>query len=181
MLITHKEKVTPASFTGTIIDIETIGPFENYPDDDSRQYSKITPTIIGYITKHELNIICAKELENLNELRAETLKLVPSFEKPLFAFQSKFERGVFHHAYGIKLDIHGELNNKPREWKGYACSDLDIPQYDDPFNNDGKLCATAWVNGNHPQAIKHNRSCLLKERDILLKRSYRKPDELNLL
>ena len=181
MLISHNEKLIPANFSGTIIDIETIGPFESYPDDDSRRYNKITPTIIGYITKDELNIFCAKDLESLNELRDVALNIVPSFEKPLFAFQSKFERSVLHHAYGIKLDIHGELNNRPREWKGYACSDLSIPNYDDPFNNDGKLCVTAWVNGTHFQAIRHNRSCLLKERDILLKRSYRQPDELKLL
>jgi len=28
------------------------------------------------------------------------------------------------------------------------------------------------------KAIAHNRACLLKERDILIKRGFRKPDEL---
>jgi hypothetical protein len=30
-------------------------------------------------------------------------------------------------------------------------------------------------------AIAHNRSCLLKEKDILLLRGYRKPDELEII
>jgi hypothetical protein len=181
MILSHNERNKSGKFNGTIIDLETIGPFADYPDDDSRQYSKITPMIIGYITSDELNIYCAKEIEDLNELRDIALKVVPSFEKPLFAFQSKFERGVLYHSYGLRLEIDGELNNRTREWKGYACSDLQIPAYDDPFSNDGKLCSLAWTKGNNAQAMKHNRSCLLKERDILLKRGYRKPDELKFL
>ena len=77
MLITHNEKLSPLNFIGTIIDIETIGPFSDYPEDDSRQYSKITPTIIGYITRDELNVFCAKDLACLNELREVALKIVP--------------------------------------------------------------------------------------------------------
>ena len=94
MILSHNEKIKSQRFNGTIVDLETIGSFSDYPDDDSRQYSKITPMIIGYITSDEMNIYCAKEIEDLNELRDIALKVVPSFEKPLFAFQSKFERGV---------------------------------------------------------------------------------------
>ena len=39
-------------------------------------------------------------------------------------------------------------------------------------------CMNAWLRGNQKQAIQHNRSCLLKERDILLNRGYRLPDFL---
>jgi hypothetical protein len=35
------------------------------------------------------------------------------------------------------------------------------------------------VNGKIKRAIAHNRSCLLKERDILLKRGFRRSEELN--
>lgn len=126
MISSHNEKNESVQFNGTIIDLETIGPFANYIEDDSRQYSNITPTIVGYITNNELNIYCAKEIEKLNELRDFALKVVPSFEKPLFAFQSKFERCVLYHAYGLKLQIDGELNNRTCEWKGYACSGLNI-------------------------------------------------------
>jgi len=181
MIITHNE-TAKSNFSGTIIDIETIGEFSRqYYDNDSRQYSTLTPVIVGYITKDELNVLCAKGMDSLDELREQTANVLPSLKKPLFAFQSKFERGVFYHAYGLVVEFHGELNNDSREWKGYACSDLDIPNYDDPFNNVGKDCSVAWTKGDYLSAIKHNRSCLLKERDIFLKRNCRKPDELRLL
>lgn len=179
MLISHTEKIE-SEFKGTIIDIETIGKFRDYNDDDSRQYSKLTPTIFGYITKDELKVLCAKGKSALKELQKKTTRIMPSLEKPTYAFQSRFERGVLHHCYGVELKIDGELNAYTREWKGNACAELDIPNYGDPFNNSGNECRLAWLRGDYESASKHNRSCLLKERDILLKRDYRKPDKLKL-
>jgi hypothetical protein len=179
MILMHREKTT-SSFKGTVIDIETIGDFlSEFDSYDSRRYRNLTPTILGYITKDELNVLCAEGTNALNELKEQIMEIVPSLKKPLFGFQCVFERGVFHHSCGIKIDFDGELNNEIREWKGYACSELDIPNYDDPFNNVGRDCNIAWTRGNYASAIKHNRSCLLKERDILLKRGYRKPDDLS--
>ena len=126
MIISHNEK-TQSNFRGTIIDLETIGDFSNYEDDDFRQCSKLTLIIMGYITKDELTVLCAKGMDALDELREQTISILPSLKKPLFAFQSRFERSVFHHSCGIKVEFDGDLNNRPREWKGYACSDLDIP------------------------------------------------------
>jgi hypothetical protein len=39
----------------------------------------------------------------------------------------------------------------------------------------------AWHKGEFDAAIAHNRACLLKERDILIKRSCIKPDELKFI
>jgi len=180
MLRAHNEKIK-SEFKGTIIDIETIGDFcGDYDDDDSRQYSKLTPTIFGYITKDELKILCAEGKNALKELQRETTRIMPSLEKPIYAFQCRFERGVLYHCYGVELKIDGELNAYTREWKGDACAELDIPNYGDPFNNSGRECMLAWLRGDYKGASKHNRSCLLKERDILLKRDYRRPDKLRL-
>lgn len=180
MLISHTEKIK-SEFKGTIIDIETIGKFcRDYNDNDSRQYSKMIPVIFGYITKDELKILCAEGKNALKELQKETTRIMPSLKKPIYAFQCRFERGVLHHCYGVELKINGELNAETYEWKGDACAELDIPNYGDPFNNRGKECMLAWLRGDYKSAIKHNRSCLLKERDILFKRNYRKPDKLKL-
>jgi len=180
MLISHSEKIK-SDFEGTIIDVESIGSFcRNYPDDDSMQYSKIIPTILGYITKDELKILCAKGKSALNELQKETLKILPFLKKPLYAFQCRFERGAFYHCYDYTLKIDGELNAGSYEWKGDACAKLGIPNYGDPFNNSGNDCRLAWLRGDYENTIKHNRSCLLKERDILLKRGYRKLDKLRM-
>ena len=112
-MLSHNEKIK-SDFEGTILDIETIEPFcWDYPHDDSRRYSKIIPIIIGYITKNELKILCAKGKNALDELKKEAIRLLPSMEKPLFAFQSIFERAVFYHCYNFKLKIDGELNEIP--------------------------------------------------------------------
>ena len=147
MIITHNEKIR-SNFEGTIIDIETIGDFLKFPDEDSRNYRNLKPTILGYITKDELNILCAKGKDAINELIEQSVMIVPSLTKPLFAFQSMFERGVFHHTCGMQIEFYGELNTYTREWKGYACAELDIPNYDDPFNNVGMECNLAWTRGD---------------------------------
>lgn len=180
MILTHSEEVA-SSFKGTIIDVETIGDFlREFEDNDSRQYRSLTPTILGYITKAELNVLCAEGIGALGELKEQIVEIIPSLKKPLFAFQCRFEQSVFHHSCGIKIEFEGELNKETFEGKRYACSDLDIPSYGDPFNNSGYECMKAWLRGEYEETIKHNRSCLLKERDILLKRDYRKPDILKI-
>jgi len=39
----------------------------------------------------------------------------------------------------------------------------------------------AWQDEEFDKAMAHNRACLLKEKDILLKRGFRKPDELKFI
>jgi hypothetical protein len=178
MILRHSERVA-SNFKGTVIDIETIGEFSReFANDDSRQYRELEPTILGYITKDELNVFCAKSVSSLDALKEQIVKILPTIDRPLYAFQSKFERGVFYHSCGIKIEFDGELNKETFENKGFACSELEIPNYDDPFNNIGRDCNIAWIKGDYDGAMRHNRSCLLKERDILLKRKYRTPDIL---
>ena len=79
------------------------------------------------------------------------------------------------------MPFQKELNQEKYESKSRAVSFLGIPQYNDPFNDNGLLCMNAWLKGQTEKAIAHNRSCLLKERDILLKRGTRKPDKLKFI
>ena len=74
--------------------------------------------------------------------------------------------------------FEGELNKEKYEAKRTAVQVLNIPQYDDPFFDNGLLCMQAWEIGKTKEAIAHNRSCLLKERDILVKRGFREPEDL---
>jgi len=178
MLLTHSEK-NDLPFNGTIIDIESIGDFcRGYCD--SREYKDIIPTIFGYINNCELNILCAKGHNALEELKEKIIKVMPTLRKPLFAFQCDFERGVLFHSYGVIAEFYGELNTEKFEPKRDAIRLLRIPNYDDPFHDNGYECKKAWLRGDYKGSMRHNRSCLLKERDILLKRNHRKPDELKL-
>jgi len=177
-IIRHKEDII-SNFDGTIIDIETIGEFLNqYPD--SRRYKDIQLVIFGYINKHALHISCAKGTEAINELKGKTGKIIDSLERPFYAFNTDFERGVLFYELGNEIDFNGELQ-EDHESKANARSYLDIPNYDDPFYDNGYLCMKAWENGEFDRAIAHNRACLLKERDILNKRGFRKPDELKFI
>lgn len=175
MVKIYKEKVK-SNFMGTIIDIETIGDFCSFPD--SRTYKDIVPVIFGYINNKELSILCAKKKQSIKLLKNKIDEMLEKLKKPFYAFNCDFERGVFYHTLNKIVPFENELNTKKYEAKRDAVSKLKIPQYDDPFFDNGKLCMEAWLSGQIEKAIAHNRSCLLKERDILLKRGFRKSDKL---
>ena len=180
MIMKYRELIK-SDFKGTVIDIETIGPFHNKYN-DSRRYKDIQLVIFGFINRNALQILCAEGEGAINELKQETRKIIDSLERPFYAFNSGFERGVLFHTLDKAIDFEGELQDLPREGlrenKARARRELGIPNYDDPFFDDGYRCMIAWEKGEFDSAIAHNRACLLKERDILLKRGFRKPDKL---
>ena len=179
-MIREYKEVINSNFNGTVVDIETIGKFNpNYKrTNDSREYQYIQQVIFGFIDKQHLRIFCAEGKEAIPELLVKVEDTIDSLQRPLFAFNSDFERGVLFHQLGKIIDFEGELNEERYESKAAAVEKLDIPNYDDPFYDRGRLCMEAWLDENFDEAIAHNRACLLKERDILLKRRFRKPDEL---
>ena len=188
-MITHAEEIqNPRPFNGTIIDIETIGNFDK-TFTDSRRYSKLIPVCFGIITAERLEINCIESLEQLDELKRKIIySLYHDLQKPFTAFNSIFEQSVFFHTFNnitnditIKKGFQRELNKNQFEAKKDAVIKLLIPNYDDPYNDDGKLVPEAWHHDDYKGVVAHNRSCLLKERDILLKRGYREPDKIELV
>ena len=174
-----QEKVE-SDFEGTIIDIETIGDFRGEYG-DSRRYKDIIPVIFGFIDKKGLKIFCAKDKDSIEKLKQRIKELLPTLKRPFHAINTDFERGSLFHHLSVPVEFEKELNQKKYEAKSSAVRALKILQYDDPFNDDGKACKAAWLKGEIDKPIAHNRSCLLKERDILLKRGFREPDELKLV
>ena len=177
MIIELDEKAA-SDFAGTIIDIETIGDFNRLYQADSRRYSQLTQVILGYITRERLHIYCAKDTAGIDELRSKTPGILEALPRPLHAFNCAFERGVWFHHAGIEVLFDGELQERPFEAKKDAVSWLGISNYDDPFYDIGFECMKAWRKGDFSKAIAHNRACLLKERDILLKRGCVAPGTL---
>ena len=175
MIIEHKEDII-SNFEGTVIDIETVGEFHNEYF-DSRRYKDIQLVIFGFINKYGLHISCAKGIEAISELKEKTKDIIDGFERPFYAFSTEFERGVLFYELGKEIDFDGELQ-RGRESKAKARKRLGIPNYDDPFYDRGLWCMNAWHNGEFDAAIAHNRACCLKERDILIKEGFRKPDDL---
>jgi hypothetical protein len=164
---------------GTIIDLETIGYFDDRYE-DSRRYRDIIPVIFGYINKDGIRILCAVDHDSIPELGIEIIKVLDSLEKPFYAFNVHFERGVLFSHLGRRVVFEGELNWEKFESKKRVIQFLKIPNYGDPFNDNGLLCSQYWLKGKIDHAILHNRSCLLKERDILFRRGFRTPDKLRL-
>ena len=179
MIIEHKEDII-SDFEGTIIDIETIGEFNaRYRNtNDSREYQYIRPVIFGLITGQGLHIFYVRERKEVTELNEKVAKTIYDLKRPFYAFNTAFEQSVLFHGLGRKIIFDGELQKEKYESKADAVRDLAIPSYDDPFHDKGILCMIAWKNGEFDETIAHNRACLLKESDILLKRGARKPDEL---
>lgn len=170
----HSEE-TKSDFNGTIIDLETIGDFhEEFKD--SRRCAWIRPVIFGFIQRDKLEIYYAESSSSIKQLNEEIDSIIDELEKPFYAFNSSFESYVLFHNLGRKIEFERELNKEQYEKKEKAVSFLEISQYGDPFNGEGRKCILAWNSGDMGNAIAHNRSCLLKERDILLKRGYRNPE-----
>jgi hypothetical protein len=169
-------------FDGTIIDLETIGNFRNFFN-DSRRYSQITPVILGFINNEGIRIHCAKSIDSIEKLRKDIREVMKElvFRRPLFAFNTDFERGTLFHNSSVSIEFDGELNKERYESKRSAVQELGISNYDDPFHDNGRGCSLSWMRGQIDLAIAHNRSCLLKERDILLSRGFRKPQDLKLV
>jgi hypothetical protein len=175
LILETKEEIS-SNIKGTVIDIETIGEFhESYAD--SRRYCDIQLVIFGFINKNTLRILCAHDMGALSELKTKTLEIIDGLERPFYAFNSDFERGVLFHSLGKQIDFEGELQ-QGFESKRNACGYLGISNYADPFFDRGYLCMKAWQNRELDKAIAHNRACLLKERDILLKRGCLTPRPL---
>ncbi|MCX6814244.1 MAG: hypothetical protein NTY20_01140 [Candidatus Aenigmarchaeota archaeon] len=178
MVKIHSERIK-SSFEGTIIDIETIGNFCGY--NDSRRYKEVIPVIFGFINKDGLNIHCAKNINSIDRLKEKTKQILLELKRPFYAFNSDFECGTLFHHLRKPVIFERELNKERFEGKRHVVQLLKIQNYNDPFNDNGRACMEAWLNGEINKSILHNRSCLLKERDILLKRGFRKPDELRLI
>jgi hypothetical protein len=171
-----------SDFVGTIIDIETIGSFnERYRNTgDRREYESIQQVIFGIINDRYLHIFYVTSEAEIPELNNKAAEILDNLEKPFYAFNTAFEHHVLSHQLGKEIAFEGELQREKFESKYNAVRELRIENHGDPFNDKGIMCMYAWQNSEFDKAVAHNRACLLKERDILLKRGYRKPNGLAL-
>lgn len=179
MIFEHHEDI-PADFEGTIIDIETIGRFDaGYRNTgDVREYQYIRQVMFGWINRDGLHILHVRDAAEITRLAERVADVIDSLSHPFYAFNTAFERAVLYHQMGQQYNFEGELQKEKFEAKKTAVAVLDIPNYEDPFHDKGLLCQEAWQDGRFDEAVAHNRACLLKERDILLRRGFREPEPL---
>ena len=168
MVIKHNESAR-MQMTGTVIDLETIGEFDRqYHYSDTRQYAKLKPTIFGYLSGNNLVQYCAEGPADISNVVKKMNEILPTLETPFYALNCNFEKGVCTHSCTHTpeplLDVRGG-NTFEKKWDARAR--LGIPTYDDPFNGEGYTCVLEWQKNNYIDCLKHNRACLLIERDIL--------------
>ena len=166
---------TSSDFEGTIIDLETTGAFDQRFN-DSRRYANIRPVLFGFITNSGLEIHCAENDIDMKKLHEKISGILVDLQRPFYSFNAHFEMGVLSHTLKKEVVFDCELNSEKYEAKKYAVANLRLSNYDDPFFDNGLLCHASWKSGKIDSIIRHNRADLLKERDILLKRGFRKPD-----
>ncbi len=172
----HKIRKEPVDcdFEGTIVDLETIGLFTTVPpqrlefgQDIIRKYQKIKVTTVGTLSDGVLQIAIALGQEHLNEFGKKALSIVSGSDRPLYAFNKPFEEGCLFWIARSVFDFENELQARAMENKERAVQQLKIPSYNDPYRGQGKMCVDAFIKGDLENIAKHNRACLLKERDIL--------------
>jgi hypothetical protein len=166
------------SFEGTIIDLETVGPIHDGFKGTER-YKEVKPYLFGYLTG---NVVIQKYVEKydhipvlLNFIREENFG---DFLKPLYAFFVEFETGVIYCSTGRKLLFDREL----KEGKGSKedqVKKFGISNYDDPFPGQGVKLIEEFKKGNITDPLRHNKACLLKERDIFFERGYVNPPQID--
>lgn len=163
------EETVIKKIPGTIIDLETIGEF-NRKYKDHRRLANLLPVIYGTLSENNL---CIHYISNVNEVPdlLEVIKgTIEELPRPLWAFNYDFEQSIIYNQLGLKLEFK-ELQAIPYESKRNAVKVLRIEQFGDPFNDDGLLCSQKWKEGEINDAVSHNRACLLKEAEILLRRT----------
>ncbi|MEK6978615.1 MAG: hypothetical protein AABW86_00185 [Candidatus Micrarchaeota archaeon] len=181
MSIKSIQKPALTNFSGTIIDLETIGSFDRQYS-DSRAYANHKIVIFGAISGGALIQHYIDSSEHISLLASVIEQFLNSFPRPFHSFNTHFEVGVLSHALGRRITFEKELNRTKYEKKQHVVIGLEIPEYEDPFFGDGFKCMEAWKTGVEgvQKALAHNRACLLKERDILLKRGSREPEPIEI-
>jgi hypothetical protein len=166
MVREHREH-SSMRIKGTIIDLESTGEFDRaYPPWDPRQYANISPTIFGHITGETLVQHCAEGEEEIQDIVAIMKEALPMLEQPFYALNCSFERCIITNTCGQEHHFQDVRENKFYSSKWAIREQLGIPTYDDPFHGDGLRCMHEWHQGNYGDCLRHNRACLLIERDI---------------
>jgi len=164
---------------GTIIDLETIGSIRN-EFRDTRRYEKVRPYLFGYLNGNTIIQKYVEKPDHITELVLWIKKAISTnfLQVPLYAFFTEFEAGVIYCTTGIKVNFDRELK-KGLGGKESIVKKLGISAYNDPFPGAGVKCIDEFKRGNIDVCLKHNRACLLKERDILFKRGFTFPNKIN--
>jgi hypothetical protein len=179
------EKLTKERIEGTIIDLETIGEFNQ--TGSIGRYKHILPITAGFFCEDKIEIfyISGETPEDFNHLRTAIQMKLRNVLRPFYAFNSDFEMGVLYWFLGspvvfdrdLMMKVTTDCGKEVWESKRIVVEKLGIPNFDDPFCDMGFKVPCAWreFQSTHDDdvlenIVLHNRACLLKEYMILTQR-----------
>lgn len=171
------------TFEGVVIDLET--DEQDFLDElhGADRYMNHSAVCCGILDKSKIEII-AKTCDVSDELFVQAVdEKVKRISHPYCAFNVGCDMALLSKLLGREIrfdrELQKELQNR-HESKRNAVQTLGIPNFDDPFNGDGRLAAKAWTKHSETHEtsyveniIAHNCACVLTEYSILVRRGYR--------
>ncbi|PIU58884.1 hypothetical protein COS86_07170 [Candidatus Bathyarchaeota archaeon CG07_land_8_20_14_0_80_47_9] len=172
--------VTHNPFEGAVIDLET--DEQNFLDDQcgAARYRNHTAVCCSILDKDEVQIIArtrSAPAELFSQSVDERLKKV---SRPYYAFNAGCDMALLSSLLSRDIPFDRELQQCEYQNKGRLRREFGIPDFSDPFTDNGLLAAREWTNhcdtGNVEcvkRIIAHNLACVLKEYCILMRSGYR--------
>jgi len=178
--ILTKHGVNHRAFVGAVIDLETDGqPFSDEFCGAGR--CKLQCAVSCAILNEDYVEVIAKTWESSDWVFAkEVEKSLAKTKHPYFAFNAGFDVAILSKLLGNEVLFDRELQQFEFQSKGSYRKNLGIPNFDDPFHDNGKLAGLEWkkhLKTREKECVNkimaHNLSCVLKEYCILVRGGYR--------
>ena len=178
--ILTKYNVNHKEFIGAVIDLETDGqPFSDNCHGAGR--CKLQSAVSCAILNEDSVEVIAKTWESPDWVfTKEVEKGLAQTKHPYYAFNSGFDMAILSKLLGKEVPFDRELQQFDRQHKGSCRQSLGIPNFDDPFHDNGRLAGLEWKKHLKTRErervnkiMAHNLSCVLKEYCILVRGGYR--------
>jgi hypothetical protein len=172
--------VTHKGFIGAVIDVETDGELLSDNCHGAGRCKLQSAVCCGILTENGVEVI-AKTWESPDwAFTKEVENGLAQTEHPYYAFNAGFDMAILSKLFGKEVAFDRELQQYNRQNKGFCRKSLGIPNFDDPFHDDGKLAGLEWKKHQKTREkecvkkiIRHNLTCVLKEYCILVRGGYR--------
>jgi len=182
--ILTKYEVNHKGFIGAVIDLETDGqPFSDNCPGAGR--CKLQCAVSCAILNEDSVEVIAKTWESPDWVfTKEVEKCLAQTKHPYYAFNSGFDVAILSKLLGKEVPFDRELQQYNFQSKRRCRQDLGIPNFDDPFHDNGRLAGLEWkkhLKTRDKECVKkimaHNLTCVLKEYCILVRGGYRVIDQ----
>lgn len=178
--ILKKYEVNHKGFVGAVIDLETDGqPFTDNCHGAGR--CKLQSAVSCAILNENSIDVVAKTWESPDlAFTKEVEKGLAQTKHPYYAFNAGFDIAILSKLLSKEAQFDRELQQFEFQSKGSYRKSLGIPNFDDPFHDNGRLAGVEWKNHLKTRErecitkiMTHNLACVLKEYCILVRGGYR--------